>query len=479
MSTHSQQLKTDEELIDLQPYLSILLKYWWIILGLTVVGSLFGALFISPRRLLYEARAKVIIVPSRSELSLEPKFRTVSDQAVAKADLVSRRDALVGLVRNAAIATQVINTLKDQLPTELRDPVVLVEMVNGQGGPGDLIEIIVQADRSEWAALVANAWAVEYENYINQVYSGDAAKSKKEISQQVDKAKGDYESAQQALVDVLTQNRMDELKQQIEEKQNLVKSLEAARQSAFRKRTEAAVKTLDDYYQTKLKLEQLLADVKSLHMQIRQGGRDGYASNALAILLLKSGVYASSNIPGNLALQLSVPTVSETLDEITEADVARQLRDLQSMIDALQARLADLDQVISKLSQEMVSAQSDWMLPGYTGDRPFPQTIDTLQQEIRSLQAELEREQAKHRELVRARDLAWETYSTVARKLAELSVASDLTGTVVRRASPAIQPTKPLSDKQLRLRNVLTYGVIGLALSVTLALAVGYLRREL
>lgn len=480
MSTQSQQLKPDEEMIDLRPYLRILFKYWWIILSLTAVGLLAGVLFMAPTQPLYEARAKLIIVSSRSEISLEPKFRTVSDQAVAKADLVSRRDALVGLVRNAAIATQMITTLGDQLPTELRDPVILVEMVGGQGGPGDLIEITVRANRPEWVVLVANTWAVEYEKYVNQIYSGDAAKSKKELSQQVDKARGDYESAQHALVDMLTRNRMDELKQQIEEKQNLVKSLEATRQSAFQKRAEAAVKTLEDYYRTKLRLEQLLADAESLYTQIRRGGKDGYESNALAILLLKSGIYASSDIPGNFALQLSVPAViSKTLDGAAEADVARQLRDLQSVIDALQTRLASLEQIIDKLSQEMVNVQSYEMLPSYMSNRPFPQALDNLQKEIRSLQAELEQEQAKYQELTRARDLAWETYSTVARKLAELTVASDLTGTVVRLAAPAIQPMKLLPDGRSRLQNVLTYGATGLALSVVLALIVGHLRREL
>ena len=53
----------------------------------------------------------------------------------------------------------------------------------------------------------------------------------------------------------------------------------------------------------------------------------------------------------------------------------------------------------------------------------------TLQQEILRLQEQLEREQARKRELTSARDLAWETYDALARKEAEVGVASQVTFT--------------------------------------------------
>ena len=81
---------------------------------------------------------------------------------------------------------------------------------------------------------------------------------------------------------------------------------------------------------------------------------------------------------------------------------------------------------------------------------PLVEALSKLEDEIDQLQAQLEQERASRQELTRARDLAWETYSTLARKVEEVGVASAVTGTEVRVAIPAVEPRAPVSRKTLQ-----------------------------
>jgi uncharacterized protein involved in exopolysaccharide biosynthesis len=96
----------------------------------------------------------------------------------------------------------------------------------------------------------------------------------------------------------------------------------------------------------------------------------------------------------------------------------------------------------------------------------------TLQQEILQLQEQLEREQAREQELTSARDLAWETYQTLARKEAEVQVATQVTDTEVRFAVPAVEPKEPVAPK--KKLNIAIAGVLGLMAGVFGAFLVEY-----
>jgi len=96
----------------------------------------------------------------------------------------------------------------------------------------------------------------------------------------------------------------------------------------------------------------------------------------------------------------------------------------------------------------------------------------SLQQEILKLQEQLERERARQRELTQARDLAWETYQTLARKEAEVQVATQVRDTEVRFAVPAVEPKYPVAPK--KKLNVAIAGVLGLMVGVFGAFAVEY-----
>ena len=102
--------------------------------------------------------------------------------------------------------------------------------------------------------------------------------------------------------------------------------------------------------------------------------------------------------------------------------------------------------------------------------------IDELQEERRSLQAELEKEQSAKRELTQARDLAWDTYKTLQVKLAELGISVEMADVEVRFASPALEPIAPIDSN--KWKNVILAGAAGLVLGVGVVFLLYYLDPE-
>jgi len=99
--------------------------------------------------------------------------------------------------------------------------------------------------------------------------------------------------------------------------------------------------------------------------------------------------------------------------------------------------------------------------------------IDKLQGEVNQLQGELERETARKQELTQARDLGWETYQTLARKVAEVGVAAQVEGTEVRFAVPAVEPERPIKPR--KKLNTLLASVVGVMLAVGVSFLIEYL----
>ncbi len=130
---------------------------------------------------------------------------------------------------------------------------------------------------------------------------------------------------------------------------------------------------------------------------------------------------------------------------------------------------AVLARVTEEVSKQLLQLQGLEEIPNYTAAAaPITQAIVKLEDEIDALEAQLEAEQARKKELVRARDLAWEKYNALAAKVAEVDVASSITGTEVRFAAPALAPSEPVAPK--KLLNGILGGFVGLMLALGLVL---------
>jgi len=125
-------------------------------------------------------------------------------------------------------------------------------------------------------------------------------------------------------------------------------------------------------------------------------------------------------------------------------------------------QLGDLDTLISVLEARREEVQS-------------PISEGSIQQEVLQLQEQLEQEEARRRELTQARDLAWDTYQTLARKAAEVEISAQVTDTEVRFAVPAVEPRSPIAPK--KKLNIALAGVLGLMVGVFGAFMMEYFER--
>ena len=156
--------------IELRAYLAVIRRWLWlIVLGTFLAGA--TALIVSLRMApVYQAEAGVAIMRSKTQISFEPRFQTVSEAELARmVSLQDRLKALSALVKNPAVASQVIQELGSTLDPEERKVEALLGMVDTKTD-GELIKILVEADSPQKAAAMANAWARAYEEYVNRLY---------------------------------------------------------------------------------------------------------------------------------------------------------------------------------------------------------------------------------------------------------------------------------------------------------------------
>ena len=254
---------------------------------------------------------------------------------------------------------------------------------------------------------------------MNAIY-GETPLSLAELKLQADAAKRDYDQKADAIVEYLASNPMDRLARQIAQKRQ----------------------KLDDLRALETKMDRLTLDAVSLRNRLASATPSSGLGNELAALFLEANAFSvSSNLPANLQIQVSQLGAGVTSVE--------QLRNLNALIIELENR--------RKTVHEGVFVQ--------------------LEHDINQLQSQLEQASAQKQELVRARDLAWSTYSTISNKVAEVTVAAQSKWSVARLAAPAVASDKPVSPQ--KARNALLASAVGLMFGVLVAFLLDRLNNTL
>lgn len=384
-----------ENEIDLRQYIRVLIRRWKLIVSITVIAVIVAVLVSFTSAAVYEAEATVIITGTRAEIVFEPKYRTYSLQEDKEL-----RETLVALVKSSSVAAEAIERLGDELEPENQSIRNILSKVTVNTS-GDLIGISVNSTDPEESAAIANAWAESYVSYINALYAG-ITQSPEGLQVQASAALADYEERQRERESFLGNNTIDELTQQIADKE-------------------------------------LLCTLKSLRDQIEAGSLSSTAAsaNSLALILLQTGAYAT------LPVQLQVAL--DTLPGLN-ASTAEQLHDIDALISNLESRSG-----------------------GQQG-----QTVEELRQDILQLKRELEQQSAREREIKSSRDIAWQTYTTLANKVAEVEVASQAQDVVTRFAVAAVVPERSIPSH--RVTNIGIALVLGLIIGIFGAFGVDYFK---
>ncbi len=143
------------------------------------------------------------------------------------------------------------------------------------------------------------------------------------------------------------------------------------------------------------------------------------------------------------------------------------------------SNLAAADSSLTEIGQEqaalILEVDGTQTLPGMsTNDAPLLQAIAQLEDEVRTLQSQLEAENARSLQFTQQRDVNWETYKALNNKLTELSLARAAADSEVRFAADAIPPSLPVPGTSLTM-SVALAGAVGLLLAVFLAFLLEYL----
>ncbi len=747
----------DDE-IDLRKYIDVLIAWRWEILLTTTLAALLAAGAVLGLRFLqapeYTATSTVAIARTSSNINFDENFRTTLNEqgmtTAARADVLvsTRRAALVGLVASGAIAESVSTMLDSTFDEEERLPRRLLGRIEaeavvapGSRTEGDLIQITASADTPEKAAALATTWAHSYVEHVNRLYGDVPEQLVASVESELAQAQVVFDSAQRDLEAFISDNEINRLDREIAEKQQIITSLQAGKQTAiqtiideelaarrqvisayinalssnrllafnkeqeakrsiitalidadagsrlaafqqdqaarralfdqvvqaelenralalatdqelrrqvfnayaaadtrgkvvaFNEQVDARLQTLAQSYETRQSLERLLNDARGLLAQVRTAGESGAATNALALLLLKSQVFstaaappasvAQSDVTQTTAAQaaaaqataaqaaaaqataaqaaaeqataaMSVP-LQLRLDNLAalSGDIDAQTAELEALVGVIEARIAELatsietqtaallanegytlldadrpaddplfaalqaqyaalfdvgelatldaaagsalseailarydelfalgplaqassvlstttplletiqtqypylfdvgeisaltENVISdtglsvlgeERARELLQLQGLEDLPTYTAAAaPLTAAIDTLESEIRALQAQREAEISRRDQLTRARDLALKSLTTLKNKVAELQLAGSALTSEVRFASPALPPLRPEERTSLMLATALG-ALVGLMAGVFIAFFANYM----
>jgi uncharacterized protein involved in exopolysaccharide biosynthesis len=311
-------------------------------------------------------------------------------------------------------------TMNPSLTEEVQDLASFRDEVEAaSGGDPSLIELRAKHRNAKTAAHMANTWADVFVKRVNELYD-ESAQDARFFEEQLATADQVLKDAEQALIEFQGRNQAKVLSAQID-----------ARESQ-----------LAAYLEARNAIELVRQDAASLKARLVLEKGDSLASLAddLAALLLQiEALSLKSEVP----LQLQVGG-EHSLSDVTKQDIVAFLDGLMT---TLEAQSAELETRISRVEPEILGLQGD------------------LQQFV-----------AEEERLTRARDVAQDTYTTLARKVDEARIAAQDESGEVRLASYAAVPTEPVSPR--KVFNTAVAGMLGLFVGVLGAFAVEYWHQE-
>ena len=560
-------------------------------LGATFLVFLYQTVARYTRQPVYESSVLVVTTKARSELSLGSGFKTTAEDQ--SKDVLSRRERLQSftlLVDNPAVASSVFKALEPEMTRNNLGVQRLSSMVQGEIVPNsDSIRVTVFYTDPVTASLIANAWGKAYVDHINAIYSrATGGLSLSEFRVKTQQAKDEYQQAQSELNAFLRENKISEYTRQISQTNAIVDDLTGAQYGLVESMVDLQAantkQMISDIYKNQARAQQIalineianpidvysrtvqldltsrlaaidlkkaevvlrlsnlitesvqvasfIDNANTMLKQVKQGGQPAVSSNSLALLLLKTQVFANyenqalrlTNLPASLSTGIESMTVDgmvgdlqallgvlkirqEELNqqiraaytEILEADYASDLdvplKPSGSLASLNEKRLKELagsgfspgissqnDMTSTQLIQEANQQATAFLnltgleqaLQLQSDVSPLGQEIVKLEGQVREYAALLSNEKSKLAELTKAKDLAWDAYQALAAKEAELQISTDATGTEVALGASAAEMGKPkdLSGSLLRSSRLVPFAFIGsLFLGILIAAA--------
>lgn len=408
-----------EDEIDLREYLSVVWKWRWVVVMVTITAVLTAAVlsyFVLPP--VYEAKA-VLMVASAAEGQ-----RVVREEGGLE-DLVNSLSRLpemtintyMGQLTSPALLRQVAEKIQPRLgdatplaPTDLAG-IIKAERARDT----NLVEVTVSRTDPDEAAFIANTLIEEYLAFLSQSSRRQASKSVEFLKEQLAVAEQELKEAQQELETFRSDSRSVSF---------LQRELEDTVAARSNYRTQLAA--------SQLRLNLLLAAKVRLEEQLQ---------NTPQLITVTENVEA----PSPEATQGPAETVKQ---EINPA--------WTSLRQDLDARLVEIAEKQAEIS----------MLEGY---------IAETEAKVGELQKEFTEKQMSEARLTATAERLQNNYDLLTEKITETEVArsANFGETSVIVVSPAYASAKPVKPR--KKLNMAIAGVLGLMTSVVLAFVLEYL----
>jgi hypothetical protein len=462
-------------LVWLGPVLRPFLKCWPLLLVGMFAGVGYAAYEQSKLPVTFSAEA--LVAPNRTVIQVQfvPEIKTVADAggSIAGALTAERRQALVDLVRSNSIEDKVIAELRGKIREENLQRGGLVQHISGAVRPRSEILSIAATEATQNDAIqIVNAWARHYVELVNRVYSESS--SDDALTALRDRARDQLNSAQTALNTSMASSELESVDSRIRDKQNLLTALQGWSPSSDAPATGAITtgsaalgqalaaganttdtrltndyrlterRRLDDLAQTLRRIEATRQNVRALLGQAQATG--GSPSDTAALAILKTQLVAiSGGLPSQIQLQL--PTAVST------------------------GSTSELESLANNLEQVRAAAAREFDIQRVAYEQKTNEQMTALEEELRNLRAQRELADAERKRLTAQRGLSLETYTALAKKVEERSIAANTSGRQVELASEATYATQNPRQSSASLASA---GAAGLLVAAAIVLILWY-----
>jgi len=400
-----------EEEIDLREYIDVVIRRWKWIVGLTLVAMITAGVVSFALPPIYEATVTLAVTQPKYVLQFDPRFQALEESITAPFKAYS------ALVKNPELEERVLDALQGFIPSAKFTREDLEGMATvAQGDDPSVIILKIRHTNREFAVRVANTWAQLYLEQMSELY-GHSPSEESYFEEQLEIAEGNLRAAEEALIDFEGHSRIAVLENTINAKKGALASNLAAQE----------------------RILIIIQDAESLQhqLQLESSPSSGLASGLSILMLDVSSLSSQASLP--LDLELSTDESA-----FLNMSIQEQIAFLGNLVSTLQAK------------QETITV-----------------AIEAFSPEILRLQEELQQEYTEKDRLVRARDVARETYLAVSRKVDEVRIAAASEDSGVQIVSQAVTPERPVAPR--KKLNIAIAGVLGLMVGVLGAFALEYL----
>ena len=425
-----------EQEIDLRPYFRAIVQAWKPILSMMLIAALGAAIFsyFMPRPSM--ANAQLLVLPTASQVSLDPRF-TTRETTVTNAGM--QRQALIDLASSPVMEARAAQ----ELGLTGSRPGALLGKVE-VSATSDLLTFTVSDDDALAATRLAEVWARSYEALVNELYTGVDAQVQ-QITAETGDALGRYDEAQRGLEAFLSQGETVSVDQEVQRLEGLLAGSREAQQLLYA-----------NHLTRTQELNLLIDDARTVRAQIGTGSP--FADN-LADLALRSRAAGGAQLPLNLRFESAGAFTQDRV--VTAADLDQLISVLERERDRFVSQAAELSSAIAAGESSSVGLEQA--------------TRARYEQELATASSRLEGLKARENLLTARRDLALESLKVLQAKSAELALAKAVPTVNVRFIGSSAIPSSSAAASivvAVVLASALAFG-----LSVLVVIAMELIRR--